>query len=275
MEVATLRWVVGDWNQLGDAAHFVRSQVFTGELNIDPALDFDGSDRDCIHCVAFDRQNPIATGRYSPAQTRLGRMAVLAPYRCSGAGSTALKRLLAEAVKLENRRVTLHAQDKAIPFYTRHGFAPVGAEFVEAGIVHQEMEIVPSWRSVVGAVIIRKGRVLVGRRAANLTMGNRWDIFGGKIDQNETELEALHREIREEAALNIEPEGLLDVLVYEDVNSQGWWRCPIYLVLKWHGEVTINEEHSEARWVTAAELGQLDTTHYQLDELVARVLKDF
>jgi predicted GNAT family N-acyltransferase len=29
----------------------------------------------------------------------------------------------------------------AIPFYRRHGFVPVGAVFMEAGIPHQRMEI--------------------------------------------------------------------------------------------------------------------------------------
>lgn len=35
----------------------------------------------------------------------------------------------------------LNAQTHAIPFYRRHGFVPVGAVFMEAGIPHRRMEI--------------------------------------------------------------------------------------------------------------------------------------
>ena len=49
--------------------------------------------------------------------------------------------------KISRRRgeaaVRLYAQDSAVSFYLRHGFATVGAPFVEAGVPHVEMTRAP------------------------------------------------------------------------------------------------------------------------------------
>jgi len=47
---------------------------------------------------------------------------------------------LVELARLRGHaRVLLNAQEHAMPFYARYGFAPSGAPFIEAGIPHQEM----------------------------------------------------------------------------------------------------------------------------------------
>jgi predicted GNAT family N-acyltransferase len=48
--------------------------------------------------------------------------------------------LIAIARQRGDVRVRLHAQTRAMPFYARFGFAPVGVEFMEAGIPHRTME---------------------------------------------------------------------------------------------------------------------------------------
>ncbi len=37
-------------------------------------------------------------------------------------------------------RIMLHARDTAVGFYLKLGYEPVGGEFTEVGVVHQEME---------------------------------------------------------------------------------------------------------------------------------------
>jgi 8-oxo-dGTP diphosphatase len=51
---------------------------------------------------------------------------------------------------------------------------------------------------VVGAVIIREGRVLCAQRGAGQSMASLWEFPGGKIEAGETPQEALRREIVEE-----------------------------------------------------------------------------
>jgi NADH pyrophosphatase NudC (nudix superfamily) len=55
-----------------------------------------------------------------------------------------------------------------------------------------------------------EGRVLLGRRALEPDK-DRWDLPGGFVDEGEHPLEALRRELREEAALEIEPDEFLGV----------------------------------------------------------------
>lgn len=66
-------------------------------------------------------------------------MAVLAESRNHGIGRQILDAVLDKARNLALTRVTLHAQKDARSFYQRAGFLNEGAEFVEAGIVHQAM----------------------------------------------------------------------------------------------------------------------------------------
>ncbi|MGD9571458.1 MAG: GNAT family N-acetyltransferase, partial [Thermoleophilia bacterium] len=70
---------------------------------------------------------------------RLGRMAVAADARGTGAGARLLA--FAEDVAREEgaTEVTLHAQVSARGFYDRAGYAAEGDEFMDAGIVHVAM----------------------------------------------------------------------------------------------------------------------------------------
>lgn len=46
----------------------------------------------------------------------------------------------AEAVRRGFTHLLLHARDTAVGFYTKLGYQPIGDEFIEVGILHQEME---------------------------------------------------------------------------------------------------------------------------------------
>ncbi len=265
----SLRWAIGSWSQLEQAAKSVRRQVFFKEMGIDEATDFDGSDSDAVHVVAFRSEQPVATGRLLPAESRIGRMAVLRPLRGSGLGSAVLQKLVREAVRLEMGEVVLHAQEHAIGFYLRQGFSPEEPPFEEAGIAHQKMRRRLQWRNAVAGVVVREGRVLLGLRAPHLTMGGRWDLFGGKVEPGEAPQAALRRELREETSLEVKPDRLLDVILYEDARGPGLWRCPVYRIVEWTGQVSINPEHVEARWVTPGQMAVLRLAHHGLTRLAA------
>ncbi len=117
----------------------VREAVFVQEQSVPAELEWDELDPQCRHVLARDGEGqPIGTGRLTPDH-RIGRMAVLADWRGRGVGDALLLALIDEARRLGWREVSLHAQVAAIGFYTRHGFLPVEARFVEAGIDHQSM----------------------------------------------------------------------------------------------------------------------------------------
>jgi len=56
---------------------------------------------------------------------------------------------------------------------------------------------------VVGGIIRRDGKYLLGRRPLGKSQGGLWEFIGGKIEPGETPEQALARECREEIALDI------------------------------------------------------------------------
>jgi len=128
----------GDWAALGEAAALVRTEVFIVEQAIAPALEWDDDDAASLHCVAFEGDRPVACGRLLP-DGRIGRMAVLKPWRGRGLGGAILERLVEAARSRGDAVATLSAQCHAEGFYRAHGFAPDGAVFDDAGIAHLPM----------------------------------------------------------------------------------------------------------------------------------------
>lgn len=119
--------------------HQVRDVVFVQEQQVPPDLERDAMDPISHHVLARDASGaPIGTARLTPAH-RIGRMAVLSPWRGRGVGDALLAALLDEARRRHWPDLSLHAQLPAEPFYARHGFVPEGERFFEAGIEHQAM----------------------------------------------------------------------------------------------------------------------------------------
>ena len=68
-----------------------------------------------------------------------------------------------------------------------------------------------SSKATSGALVVdERGRVLLGRRAAEPDLG-KWDIPGGFLEEGEHPLDGLKRELREETGLEVEPLELLGV----------------------------------------------------------------
>ena len=64
---------------------------------------------------------------------------------------------------------------------------------------------------MVGAAVLRDGRVLAARRTAPAAAAGRWELPGGKVEPGESPAEALVREVREECGVECEVGDLLDV----------------------------------------------------------------
>ena len=54
------------------------------------------------------------------------------------------------------------------------------------------------------AIILDSGKVLCAQRSENMDLPLKWELPGGKIEQNETAEECLKREIKEELNVEIE-----------------------------------------------------------------------
>jgi 8-oxo-dGTP diphosphatase len=105
-------------------------------------------------------------------------------------------------------------------------------------------------RIVVGAAIVRDGRLLAARRNAPAALAGGWELPGGKVEPGESELEALVRECREELGVEVDP----------GRRVPGEWPLGNGLVLRVYlatiraGEPHPLEDHDELRWLAASDL---------------------
>ena len=119
----------------------VREAVFIDEQRVPRELEFDERDPLCRHVLAFDGTTPVGTGRLDlDYGGKVGRVAVVAPYRRGGVGNAIMERLHAIARNERLPQLWCNAQLTAVPFYERLGYVRSGPVFVEAGIDHVRME---------------------------------------------------------------------------------------------------------------------------------------
>ncbi|MDG6903135.1 MAG: NUDIX domain-containing protein, partial [Nitrososphaerota archaeon] len=119
-----------------------------------------------------------------------------------------------------------------------------------------------------GTVVHRSGKMLVVRRARDPHRGL-WAFPGGRVEAGESPSEAALRETKEEVGLDVEIEGIFDVVTYlpgrRFAGMSG--RPPKsqvvivdYLAKPSRGRVVLNDESSDFMWVLPGELLRLRTT---------------
>jgi 8-oxo-dGTP diphosphatase len=101
---------------------------------------------------------------------------------------------------------------------------------------------------VVGAAIVRHGRVLAARRAVPADLAGQWEFPGGKVEPGESDVDGLTRECREELGVQIGVGELLGC-----IESPGF-ALRVYLAELIAGEPQPLADHDELRWLGAAEL---------------------
>lgn len=102
---------------------------------------------------------------------------------------------------------------------------------------------------VVGAAIVRAGRVLATRRTRPPEAAGRWELPGGKVDPGEDPEQALVREIREELGCTVRVTGTLagEQQIRPGVSLH------VLLAELVDGEPTPHE-HDALRWLGSEEL---------------------
>lgn len=97
------------------------------------------------------------------------------------------------------------------------------------------ISIYADYKIAVVGVVEHNGQVLVGKKVtAEHFLSDAWHIPGGSVKENETEEEALIREMWEEAGIKIKVNKFLDERVFPNKNIRArWYLCsPITYDLK-------------------------------------------
>src|ERR1700760_2731593 len=109
----------------------------------------------------------------------------------------------------------------------------------------------------VSAAIFRDDRVLLVRRARSPAKGF-YSLPGGRVEFGETLHQALHREVREETAIEID---IVELAAWREVVPTAAGRGH-YLIMSfaahWRaGDVVLNDEHDDFKWLAPDGLGEL------------------
>ena len=140
------------------------------------------------------------------------------------------------------------------PLVLSTDFVPLTPEQMKnhyvAGIVPEKKIL-----QVVGAAIINdKNEVLCAQRGYGSLKG-KWEFPGGKIEKNESDAEALAREIKEELGINVSVKDMIDENYHEydtfNVNLR------VYKCTYISGEIN-DTEHQSLKWVEGRKLNDLD-----------------
>lgn len=114
-------------------------------------------------------------------------------------------------------------------------------------------EPLPQPGVVVGAALVRQGRLLVARRVTPSALARRWELPGGKVRAGEHATAATVREVREELGCEIEVTGWL---VGEQPVRPGLM-LRIALARLVSGE-PVPTEHDIIRWLAPEQLSDVD-----------------
>ncbi len=106
---------------------------------------------------------------------------------------------------------------------------------------------------VVGAAIVRDGRLLAAQRAAPPRLAGLWELPGGKVDPGESDTEALVREVAEELGATV----VLGERVGPDLPLGGTAVFRAWVARLVDGAEPSAHEHRALRWLAADELGSV------------------
>lgn len=107
---------------------------------------------------------------------------------------------------------------------------------------------------VVGAVLIDEDRVFAAKRGPGKAMAGYWEFPGGKIEPGESPEHALARELNEELKIDVSVGEFLVTATHG--TGSAVIELSTYLCDLTAGTPVLTE-HSESRWVPAAELSVL------------------
>ncbi len=122
------------YDTLPEEARAIREIVFVDEQGFKE--EFDEADQTATHFVLFDGEKPIATSRILTTEEEgtffIGRIAVLKEYRGRYLGKMIVNAAEDYARDHGGKKIRLHAQCQAVPFYEKIGYETVsGVDFEE------------------------------------------------------------------------------------------------------------------------------------------------
>jgi 8-oxo-dGTP diphosphatase len=109
---------------------------------------------------------------------------------------------------------------------------------------------------VVAGLIFHDRRLLACQRHASATFPLKWEFPGGKVENGESDLDALRRELKEELGIDVHDAELIRAYEHSYNGGPRVSLC-FYNVKSFHGEAT-NLVFQQISWEKVTDLGSLD-----------------
>lgn len=100
---------------------------------------------------------------------------------------------------------------------------------------------------------IRNGEILLGMKRRGFGAG-KWNGFGGKVQPDESMLDAVARELREESGLTAQRLEKVAELVFDDAPDNKLIECHVFFAHEFSGTPTESDEMSPLRWFAKDDL---------------------
>ncbi|PPC81735.1 MAG: GNAT family N-acetyltransferase [Methylotenera sp.] len=128
------------WQTHAQPLMAVREAVFIVEQQVPVALEWDGADETAQHLLAVSATGEAVGCARLLGDGSVGRMAVIKAWRGFGVGAALLNVAIAHYQQQGMRIVKLSAQVHAIGFYEKFGFKVCSDPYLDAGILHRDMQ---------------------------------------------------------------------------------------------------------------------------------------
>lgn len=127
---------------------------------------------------------------------------------------------------------------------------------------------------VVDAIVVNEGKILIIKRAAHLTNGDKWAIPGGFLDRDETLEKAVIRELKEETGLVAKSVKLFKVIDDPARKNEDRQNVVFIYEVEAAGEIDFDrEEISEAKWFDINKLPKEQDFAFDHFEIITEFLK--
>lgn len=115
------------------------------------------------------------------------------------------------------------------------------------------------------AIIEKDGRILVAQRSHLGSLPLKWEFPGGKVEEGETDDQALIREIMEELAIRVVIHDRLEITKRDD----GWREIALvpFVCSLPDGQKIVLNEHEQMRWLSRDEYFSVDWAEADLKVL--------
>ena len=123
---------------------------------------------------------------------------------------------------------------------------------------------------VTAAVIVRDGRILIAKRRSGISLANKWEFPGGKVEPDEAMVRCLKREVEEELGIKVEVDDF--ICMNNHVYSFGEIELFAYKAHIISGALQL-KEYDEVKWVLPSELLLYDFAEATIP-ICKRVMED-